>query len=283
MKLSPQILSPILLLIIGHAAFAAWTWDSSGLTASGTNIYILDEGTSGSFTLTPLSTSYTAANSGTGITASTPTPVTFEWESDQQITIRLVTNFMNQIDASFEILMDPDGNGTEASLISFDTIYSQVITNRGVNGGGLGVAVNYLGTNLSIESALFDGNRDQINVTSDFASLIAWRTLDNSPGVPDNFNVDGTGSYSWNSHNAGFATITNGGLSATTFPYGAIDLTDTISRQNLTITNNGGDSSTAFRFSFDGGLNGVMAVPEPSSFLFVALAGLATIATRRRR
>jgi hypothetical protein len=284
-----------LLILSNQTVFSAWTWNSTGLTPFATNVYILDggstipSGTSGTFSLKPLETSYTTANPGTGITV-TPanlTPVYFEWSADRPIEIRLITNAAGQIDASFEIRLDPDNDGLEATTISFDSIYSQVITDRGIGslvpGGGFAAAVNYLGTNLSVETALFNGFGDQINVTS---SMFAWRAgggATGGPGAPDLFNVDGNGSYKWNNRNTGFATITNGGATRTTLPYGALNLSQTVSRQNLTITNNGGDSSTAFRFSFDGGLNGVLAIPEPSCIFLVSFTGLAAILRRRRK
>jgi hypothetical protein len=286
-----NILLPISILsFTSQAVFSAWTWNSSSLTPFAPNIYVLDGGTtatSGTFSLTPLSTSYTPANPGTGITIppASLAPVNFEWAADRPIQIRLVRNLASppQVDASFEILLDPDGDGLEATTISFDSIFRQVITDRGVAGGGFAAAVNYLGANLSVEAALFNGFGNQINVVPSMFAYRSGNTINGGPGVPDHFDVDGNGSFSWDNHNQGFATISNGGVTATALPYGALNLAQTVSRQNLTITNNGGDTRTAFRFSFDGGINGVTVIPEPSSIFLVSLAGLITTVIRRRK
>jgi len=267
MKLK-QILTLAGLLAATNTSYASWLWtDAQGLVTSGT---------SGSFTLTPDTADYDLTNAvdGRGFDV-TPTTLDLFYSSVGGVndTVSFTLN-----GAFLDVDLDADGDGVLVSSFTFTTEFNQLVTDRGLVGGGTGVSINTLGaggiqTDVAIQT--FDQNGDAFDVSdANFTFSGQAGTGVGGAGIPD---FTGT-TYGFDDLSSNspftFAGIRNQGLTTTTLPFGG---EDGITSQTLTLTDIQTNGGTSFRLSFDGGV-----VPEPSSTLLSGLGLLAFVFRRQR-
>lgn len=182
-------------------------------------------------------------------------------------------------DRHWDFDFDSDDDGIFPGMLMIDINHTYAITDRGVNGGGLGALPQAIDNQYDLALQTWDAFGSPI----DHSSGIAWHVNNGGPG---SFTSGGTVAQWDNLNGTGFAGITNGGLSATTFPHTPNPtIAGSISRQKLTFSdfrNTGPD--TTFRLSFDGGLPlNALRVPEPSRAVLLALGFASGILGRRRR
>ena len=267
-------------------SFAAWIWDQTG-SPVGSEITLAD-GTSGTFSRTPVSADYDTANAndGRGFDQA-PAPVSFAWDSGgQPIQITLDSS-----GSFFDFDLDPDGNGQLPTSVSFDVIYTTAVSDRGIDGGGLLTNVNPLNSTLDFQLTVFDALLDQINLSdsNNFRTSFRAPSPTSFPGgsvfYDDVINVN-TNPATQNA----FPGLTNGGFNASdAFPRSNpnSDPTLAVGGVSLLFTDLGttpARQGTEFRLSFDGGVteNALTVVPEPSVPLLSSFVLLGLLRRRRK-
>lgn len=265
----------ILLIILGSvgltsSSFASWEWSDTGAAIS------LGDGNSGAFSRTPIGADYDILNEndGEGFDQA-PTAISFSWDSGSE-----PIGIMISADGSFfDFDLDFDNDDVLPTSIAFDVIYSQAISERGINGGGLFANVNPLATTLDFQLTVLDASLNQIGLSA----TNNFRTIQGATN-PTTFS-GGSAVFDDFSNAGGFAGLTNGGYNASTaFPRSNPTSDPALAAGGLNLLFSDFADAEEFRISFDGGVttDALTVIPEPSVSLLGSLACLALLRRRSK-